>query len=228
MQTLVEIGPGRFAHCSGALWIPDLRTTLIADLHLGYAWAQRRRGEMGPTVEGGIRRKLELLIDDLQPEHLVVLGDLVHAPRPSPAERAIIEDTIRSLQTRTHVILVPGNHDRGFMRDFPGLVTINEVWTGAGVIAIHGHRTGECPTEHVVLGHIHPAMGVFDDAGAHQKIPVFIAGSTATVLPAFSPFASGTTLGQAITPNLKKLLGARTKIYAATGRRVVHVPRAVR
>ena len=43
--------PGLAAHPSGALWIPESRTLLVADLHLGYGWAQRRRGELGPLAD---------------------------------------------------------------------------------------------------------------------------------------------------------------------------------
>jgi metallophosphoesterase superfamily enzyme len=36
---------------AGALWLDEGRTLLAADLHLGYGWAQRRRGESRPTIE---------------------------------------------------------------------------------------------------------------------------------------------------------------------------------
>ena len=221
MSRLVELTRGRYAHASGALWLPELRTVLIADTHLGYAWAQRRRGELGPVVEGSVGRKLEALVDELEPAELVVIGDLVHAPRPHDDERMQIERIVRRLAARTLVMLVPGNHDRGFVRDFPGLpLEIIDCWCGAGLMAVHGHLK-TAPESHLVIGHIHPAICIRDDAGASQKIPVFLAGPGATVLPAFSPFAAGASLGQALTKDLRKLLGEPLRILAASGTRVV-------
>lgn len=221
MSRLVELAAGRYAHPAGALWLPASRTALIADTHLGYAWAQRRRGELGPVSEGGVGRKLEELIDELQPAELVVIGDLVHAPRPHTDERSQIELVIRALAARTRMVLVPGNHDRGFVRDFPGLpLEITDCWRGGGLTAVHGHlkMTSEA---HLVIGHIHPAVCIRDDAGASQKIPVFLTGPGGTVLPAFSPFAAGGVLSQTLTDDLRALLGTPLRVLAASGRRVV-------
>ncbi|MDQ2711820.1 MAG: hypothetical protein M3Y24_06225, partial [Acidobacteriota bacterium] len=77
----VCILPGLEAHSSSALWLPQSRTAIIADVHLGYSWAQRRRGELGPLADFRTREKLLTLFSALQPSHAVLLGDLVHAPR---------------------------------------------------------------------------------------------------------------------------------------------------
>ena len=62
-------------HPSGALWLPARRTALIADLHLGFAWAQRRRGELWPLTDAGAKVRLEALCDELKPKTLVLVGD---------------------------------------------------------------------------------------------------------------------------------------------------------
>jgi uncharacterized protein len=215
------MAPGRFAHASGALWLPAVETALVADLHLGYAWAQRRRGELGPVIEGGVAGKLRTLIDELHPACVAIIGDLVHAPQPHPDERGHIERVIRDLAESTRLVLVPGNHDRRFVEDFPDLpLEVVEEWTGADVVAVHGHR--KVPRRrHLVIGHLHPAISIRDDAGASQKIPVFVAGTHGTVLPAFSTFTRGTHLSRCLTPELCELLGGEMRLFAATGRRVV-------
>ena len=220
MQRLLEIAPERFAHASGALWLPAVHTALVADTHLGYAWAQRRRGELGPMVEGGVGDKLDALVTELQPACLVVIGDLVHAPAPGPDERLHIERIVRALAERTRVVLVPGNHDRSFITDFPDLpLEVVERWSGGGVTAVHGHQRAES-FSHLVIGHLHPAVSIRDDAGASRKIPVFVSGERVTVLPAFSPFAGGSSLSHCLTEELCELLGT-IRMFAATGRRVV-------
>lgn len=221
---LQEIADGRWAHASGALWLPEVSTALLADVHLGYGWAQRRRRELGPVTDGGVRTKLECLVDELRPRELVVLGDLVHAPNPAPRERELIESTLAVVADRTRLTVVPGNHDRGLARDFPALpVRLCEEWRGSGLLAVHGHRETASGGAHLVVGHLHPAVEVFDDAGAAHRIPAFLAGTHATVLPAFSPLARGASLYQVLTPALRTTLGRAVRVYAASGRRVVAV-----
>jgi metallophosphoesterase superfamily enzyme len=76
--------------------------------------------------------------------------------------------------------------------------------------------------EHLVLGHIHPALGVVDHAGATQKVPVFVTSDRLTILPAFSPLSSGGDIRVHMPAELSKLLPpATTRIVAASGKRVV-------
>ena len=190
-KRFIEIGPGRCAHASGALWLEDAQAAVVADVHLGYGWALRRRGQLGPVADSATQRKLTETIDELRPRTIVLLGDVVHAPRPAPAEREAVQDAMQWLADRAHVVVVLGNHDRGLERDFPHLpAELCREWHGAGVIAVHGDR--EIPEgEHVLAGHLHPAFGVFDGAGAYHRMPVFVAGDKLTLLPAFSPLAAG-------------------------------------
>jgi metallophosphoesterase superfamily enzyme len=212
----VEIGAGRFAHASGALWLAETRTALVADLHLGFGWALRRRGQLGPVEDDASRVKLMSLVEELRPETIVFLGDLVHAPRPAAPERDAVMSTIRGLDARLVVVL--GNHDRRFVRDYPELqVECCDVWHGPGIVAVHGDR--ELPSaEHVVCGHLHPALSVFDDAGSGRKLPAFVAGKSVTLLPAFSPFASGFDIRAGLP---FEIAGAR--VVVASGRRAVDI-----
>ena len=214
MSRLFDLGGGRHAHASGALWLPDRRTVVLADVHLGFGWALRRRGQLGPVGDANVERKLAALIEELTPETVVFLGDLVHAPRPTPAERTTVERAVRSLNAR--VIVVLGNHDRGFTRDYPDLpVEVCREWRPPGLIAVHGDRP--LPDEgHVVAGHIHPALGIVDDAGASRRMPVFVAGENVTLLPAFSPLAAGFDIRAGLPFRIRE-----PRIVAASGQRAV-------
>ena len=214
MKRLVDLGEGRYAHASGALWLPDLRTAVLADVHLGFGWALRRRGQLGPVHDPAIEMKLAGVVAELKPETVVFLGDLVHAPRPTPAEREIVERAIGSLNAR--VIVVLGNHDRGFTRDYPKLpVEVCQEWRPPGLIAVHGDRS--LPEgRHVIAGHIHPALGILDDAGASRRMPVFVAGEQLTLLPAFSTMAAGFDIWAGLPFEM-----GDPKIVAASGKRAV-------
>lgn len=212
----VDLGHGRTAHASGALWLEEEHSAVLADVHLGYGWALRRRGQLGPVGDDKTRRKLMDVIEELNPRRVVLLGDLVHAPRPAPEERASLEAAIAWLRERADVTVVLGNHDRRFGRDYPdlGVDTCRE-WKGANVIAVHGDR--ELPAQgHVIAGHLHPALPVFDSAGAGHRMPVFVVGDRITLLPAFSPFAAGFDIRSGIPFDVGDPI-----IVAASGKRAV-------
>jgi len=170
------------------------RTAFIADIHLGYGWAQRRRGELGPLADERSREKLLALRAELKPERIIFLGDLVHAPRPCEPERAWIEQLLQDLSQSAKLIAVRGNHDRAFAEEFGHLpITTVPVWYESSITAIHGDRLNVAVPKNgtLLLGHLHPAVPIHDASGAGRKLPVFLASRSCIVLPAFSPFAGG-------------------------------------
>jgi uncharacterized protein len=217
---MLETGPGRWAHPSGALWLPEESAVLLADLHLGYGWAQRRRGELGPIEDEQTPARIAALLDELKPRRVVLLGDIVHAPRPAAAEYELVSRTLLNIETRAELTLVRGNHDRGLERDFARLMV--ERWETAALVAVHGDvLPTRLRTRHLIAGHWHPACKIKDAAGVRHRLPAFAVGTALTVLPAFSPFSAGLDLGKGIPAEWNQEPGARMRIYAATGQRVV-------
>jgi metallophosphoesterase superfamily enzyme len=214
------MGVKMIPHRSGALWLPDFRTAILADLHLGYTWAQRRRGELGPLDAGGATERLRVALDELRPSRVILLGDLYHAPRPSAAERRLVEDAL-SLVTG-ELVLVRGNHDRRIERDF-AKAAVPE-WRAPGLIAVHGDAIPESD-DLLILGHFHPVVKLRDAAGAWRRYPAFVIGPRICLLPALSDFSVGTLL-----KDVPVEVGARPKIFALTKTRVVQVagPRRAR
>lgn len=228
MSRLLELLPGVFGHASGALWIEERRTLLIADAHLGYGWAQRRRGELGPVGDGRAQDRLLEVAAELEPSKVVFLGDVVHAPRPAPEERALIEKTLAAMQQRTEVIVVQGNHDRGFARDFGRLgIPLVGRWQsvaadGSPLLAIHGDgRLPETPEGGwLIAGHVHPSLSLKDAAGARHRLRVFAMGDRVLLLPAFSPFAAGWDLQRGLPEAVRDRMGSRLVPFAVTGNKV--------
>lgn len=191
----------------------------MADVHLGYGWALRRRGQLGPVGDDLVCRKLMDTVEELDPVRIVFLGDLVHAPKPAPEERAAVENTVRNLAHRADIVIVLGNHDRGLVRDFPNLpASVCREWQHGGIVAVHGDQAIPA-AGHVLIGHLHPAVGVKDHAGASHKMPVFVAGEELTLLPAFSPLAAGCNIrgGIAVSPRAAQVLAASGKRVVALG-----------
>lgn len=223
----LEFLPGLYAHSSGALWIPESQTVLVADAHLGYGWAQRRRGELGPLADFRTREKLFRLVDDLQPRQLVFLGDLVHAPRPCAPEREWIEETLVQLRKRAELVAVRGNHDRAFAWDFGHLeIATVESWSAGNLLAVHGDRFDfDVPAGHtLIVGHFHPCLGVRDSAGASQKLPLYLVNPECVLLPAFSPFARGYDVICGLPEDLAACFGKTpVEAYAVSSTRVVRL-----
>jgi uncharacterized protein len=227
MAVTMEVGPGRIAHASGALFIPSASTLLVADAHLGYGWAQRRRGQLGPVGDGGIDERLLAVVEELRPEVLLFLGDTVHAPTPLPAEREMIEGVLQRLLAKARVGIVQGNHDRAFVRDFGQLpIEVMPQWRHEDLLGLHGDRLHlELPEAgHYLVGHLHPAINLRDDAGANRRVPAFLVSERATLLPAFSPFAAGFDISRAALPKEMKQLLGKHRVYPVTGKRIALLP----
>lgn len=223
------VRPGMLADCTGALYLEASRTLLIADLHLGYAWAQRRRGELGPLTDGGITERLGRSLDRWKPEHVIFLGDLVHLGKPADAEREAIEGVVANTTARARVTIVLGNHDRNFELDFGylGLPTTRK-WENEEVIAVHGDGDWPASDKLLVMGHLHPAIGIADAVGVVHRLPAFVIGSRAIVMPAYSPFAAGFDLRQALPGEWRRLFGTEpVSLAAITGTQIRLVPRPV-
>jgi putative SbcD/Mre11-related phosphoesterase len=229
-MTRIEIEAGLWAHCSGALYITASSSLVIADAHLGYGWAQRRRGQLGPTADGGIEERLLRVIDEFAPSEVLFLGDTVHAPKPGLQERQFIESLLVKLLERSALRVVEGNHDRAFHRDFGHLpIPVEKQWRHGDMLALHGDRLHlELPEAgYYLIGHYHPAVGLRDSAGAVRRAPAFCVGPKATLLPAFSPFAAGLDLTRSRLPKEAKELLGEFRVMPATGTRIAELPLAM-
>jgi DNA ligase-associated metallophosphoesterase len=167
-----------------ALFHERQRWLAVADLHFGYELSQRAAGNLFPlwgmqTIEA----RLVELLGDYTPDHLVLLGDLVHN-RAGAEELAALLDRLRDF---CPVILIVGNHDR-HLRHVP----LVESWQCEEFVFHHGHCANIPEAGLQIVGHHHPAAVMRDGAGLRLKLPAFVQQHHCWVLPAFSPWAAGT------------------------------------
>jgi metallophosphoesterase superfamily enzyme len=132
---------------------------------------------------------------------------------------------LRGIAARAQLICVKGNHDRQFHRDFSGLgLALVDEWKADGLKAVHGDRLPKttAPGELLIIGHLHPAVGLEDAAGVRQRVPAFLIAGPVVVLPAFSPFAAGLDVWRRLPEEIAALSGdAPPEVVAATGARAV-------
>lgn len=200
-----RLTPGLQLDARHVLWMPEERTLVVADLHLGYVWAHRHAGQLLPiSAPDDTVDRLVAIVAEYCPEQVVLLGDIVHRAVPVPA----IQAEMRGLSDRLGAVAIRwivGNHDRrleALLRE-AGLTEIRlepEIVLAPHVLT-HGAEedsaaAGRCLARlgsggWLIMGHEHPAIHLHDGITTSVKCPCFLAGSRILILPAFSRWAAG-------------------------------------
>ena len=168
-----------------ALFHKRERWLAVSDLHFGYELSQRAVGNLFPlwgmqTIEN----RLQELLRDYNPARLIILGDLVH-DRAAAREVARL---IKQLSKYCNILLIAGNHDR----ELGDVVDLVDSWKTKRFHFHHGHRAIDGSERVQIIGHYHPASTIGDGAGLRLKLPAFVQEENRWMLPAFSPWSSGT------------------------------------
>jgi len=178
-----------------ALLVGD--TLVCADLHLGRA---ETSAVEAPVRDGhDIRDRLESLCDTVEPETVVLAGDVLHAFETVPrgVQRRIEEIHECVTAAGATLVILEGNHDTMLEQVWEGPV-IDHHRLDAETVVVHGHEEPSVTADRYVLGHDHPAIEI-----EGQRYPCFLQGpggpeeAAVVVLPAFNRFTSGVVINQA-------------------------------
>lgn len=175
---------------SGALWLPQERMLVVADLHLEKGSAYARTGQLLPPYD--TRETLDRLtgeITALQPRTVILLGDTLHdhdaEMRIPQMERARIAD----LSDQVRLVWICGNHDPDGAGGLGGET--------ATVIEASGltlrHEPSSQPVYGEVSGHLHPCVRIAGAAGSVRR-RCFASDGNRLILPAFGAYAGGLNL----------------------------------
>lgn len=176
---------------SGALFVPDFETLLIADLHLEKASNMAKRGvHLPPYDTRASLTQLEAVIAQLQPEQLIFLGDSFHddEARERIAEADLIR--LRAVSKRAATIWITGNHDPNPPTDIGGRIA-NEVVLGGVTLRHEPKQLG--PEDFEIAGHLHPGAAV-SQRGRHIHCKCFAADRNRLIMPAFGSFTGGLSI----------------------------------
>ncbi len=180
-----------------AVWWPAARMAFAADVHFGKAATFRRAGQPVPhgTTADNLAR-LDEVLSVTGAEHLVFLGDFLHAR--SGAAAALWEQILpwRQRHAPVQMTLVRGNHDLHAGDPPPSLriALVDEPWQpvpGAEVLACHHPQT--VPGATVLAGHWHPTVTLRGLARDSVRASCFALNPGLLVLPAFGAFTGGST-----------------------------------
>lgn len=172
------------ARCSGALWWPEERWLVVADLHLGKSERMARRGgALLPPYEGvETLRRLQAEVEALDPAVIVSLGDGFDDDAAAEALDPCVAEGVAALGEGRRLSWIAGNHDpRG------GDETLR-----MGDVTLRHEPQGDGPD---ISGHFHPVVRL---AGARRR--ALLVGPSHMILPAFGAYTGGLDAGdQAIT-----------------------------
>ncbi|MGV6396456.1 ligase-associated DNA damage response endonuclease PdeM [Pseudomonas caspiana] len=175
-----------------AVYYPDYRALLIADVHFGKAAAYRKLGQPVPhgTTQNNLQR-LDELLERYPCDRLIFLGDFLHAPESrAPATLEALAQW-RSRHRELEMTLVRGNHDKR-AGDPPPALRIETVPEPLllGPFALQ-HEPDPHATHHVLAGHVHPVYRLRGRGRQSLRLACFYLRGSMSLLPAFGAFTGG-------------------------------------
>ena len=207
-------GADLLADLTGAVYMPDTRTLIAADLHFEKGSSRGAKGvHLPPYDTRATLRTLGGAVARWRPERLVLLGDSFHDEKgPGRLDEADIA-SIGALGRATEIIWITGNHDPVISADLPGTVA-DEVWLG-NLVLRHEPRAGAAGE---IAGHLHPVAAVVR-RGRRLRCRCFAGDGGRLILPAFGAYAGG--LSVLATP-FAPLFSGRQFTAWLIGRSAIH------
>lgn len=170
-----------------AIFWQEQKTLLIADLHLGKAAHFRKAGIAVPDkLMKDSLKKLDLLIDFLELDSIIFLGDLFHSEW-----NTAWNDFISWLEKHNlRFILVKGNHDILNTKEYiaAGMILKEEPYR-LGPFDLTHHPLEKPSGAYNLCGHLHPGIRLKGKARQSITLPCFYFSENRGVLPAFSNFS---------------------------------------
>jgi metallophosphoesterase superfamily enzyme len=214
---------------------------VLTDLHIGFEGdlAQNKIFVGKNTTLNESIQKITSLIDSINPDSLILLGDVKSGiSRISKSEWSDVPQLLSVLAEKTETILIPGNHDANISHLVPDSITMI---SSLGMILedtllTHGHTMPTKNYSHVsriVMGHVHPVF--FDENSILNGQRVWVSIKTQKenifpsesgdfeiiIVPSFNRYFYATkkkTYKKSISPIIEKIKGVSSaKIVTLDG-----------
>jgi len=212
MSILTLNGVDLVAEHAGALWWPQRRVLVIADLHLEKGSALG----LPPYDSRETLERLRRLCDRFAPERVIALGDSFHDRRAEARIGGVDGERLRALTAACDWLWIEGNHDPAPSGQWGGRVAAEEVI--GPLVFRHQARSGRAAGE--VSGHYHPSLALAV-RGRMVHGRCFLSDGDRLVLPAFGAFTGGL---DARDPALRRLFGRGLAAHVLAPSRVVRIP----
>jgi DNA ligase-associated metallophosphoesterase len=174
-----------------ALYWPRRKMLVVADIHFGKAASFRALGvpvPSGTTSENLAALDALMALYDI--EHLMFLGDFLHARAAHASATVAAMLAWRRRHPDVLLTLVRGNHDRraGDPSAQLGMEIVDEPYALAPFSFCH-HPDMATPG-YALAGHIHPTYLLATRFDA-LRLPCFVVGAARMILPSFGAFTGG-------------------------------------
>jgi hypothetical protein len=175
------------ADLSGALYWPEERILVVADLHLEKGSSFAARGTLLPPYDtAATLALLGRVIAQHAPRVVIALGDSFHdgggPARVMPQDRA----TLAEQQRGRDWVWIAGNHDPDPAQGIGG-VFANSLSLGPLTFR---HEPTEGTADGEIAGHLHPSARVAQ-RGRSVTRKCFVASDSRMILPAFGAYTGG-------------------------------------
>ena len=225
-----------FQFIDKALFFPEEKRLVIADLHLGYENALSEQGVLLPRTQlKQTKEDLEKVFNEINEKQkskgkikeklneIVILGDLKHHfAGILKQEWKDVSEILEILKKKSRkIILIKGNHDTILepIARQQGML-VKDYYIKNGICFLHGHKMfSEClkkDVKMIVLGHKHPAVVLRDKIKA-ESYKCFLVGKWKSkeivIMPSFFPLVEGSDVFVEDTNLCLPLKLASFKVY---------------
>ena len=171
---------------SGALYLPDEATLVVADLHLEKGSSFARRGSLLPPYD--TRTTLLALggvIGRYDPRRVIALGDSFHDVGGPDRLDGGDADALAAMQAGRDWVWIVGNHDPSLPATIGG-----EAIEELAISSLTLRHAPDADTQCELAGHLHPVGKVVRRGGGVRR-RCFVADGLRCVMPAFGAYAGG-------------------------------------
>jgi DNA ligase-associated metallophosphoesterase len=180
-------GASLVADCAGALYWPEERLLVVADLHLEKGSAFAARGVLLPPYDtAATLARLAMLIERYVPRLVIALGDSFHDGGGPARMSDISRAGLKTLQCGRDWLWIAGNHDPDPADNIGGRFA--EILALGLLTFRHAPSPHRCDGE--IAGHLHPQARIARRGRAVSR-RCFASDGKRLVMPAFGAYAGG-------------------------------------
>lgn len=161
---------------NGSIYIEKYEMLVLGDIHFGKQFNKEK------DIKNNLKLKIKKLIEEFQPEKLILNGDTFH-------NGIYTEEEIKILtELKSHVnklILLNGNHEdkSNEFNKLNNKFTLKKEYIIGDILIHHGHRTPTQRVNHHIINHLHPCKNK-NRGYLHCEDAYY--GSSVTILPSFN------------------------------------------
>jgi uncharacterized protein len=187
------------------LYLPEHKTFIISDIHIGYEESLNRQGILIPRNNyNDLMLRLEKALEHVKKrnviEKIIINGDLIHEfGKVSKNEKELTNKFIYFLSSYGKVTLIEGNHDKALKYFIEKNIEIVDSVVLDKFLITHGDKIPSKDSlksiTAIIIGHEHPSVSITSGARV-EKYKCFLKGKyerkDLIVMPSCNLFIEGT------------------------------------